>query len=50
MARTLTVQVVGDTKDLERALARAGRQTETFGSKLGGVGKTAAVAKAKSSR
>jgi phage-related protein len=44
VARKLEIQIVGDTKDLERALGRASKQTESFGKSLGGIGKTAGLA------
>lgn len=42
--RKLIVEITGDTRGLERALGRAGRQTDTMGKRLGGLGKTAAIA------
>jgi hypothetical protein len=44
VARKLEIQIVGDTKDLERALGRASKETESFGSKLSGMAKTAGIA------
>jgi uncharacterized membrane protein YqaE (UPF0057 family) len=51
MARKLEIQIVGDTRDYERALAKASKDTQGFGKSaegasksLGGMGKTAQVA------
>jgi hypothetical protein len=42
--RKLIVEITGDTRGLERALGKAGRETETFGKKMGGMAKTAGIA------
>jgi hypothetical protein len=44
MARTLKVEIIGDTSDLEKSLKRASAASSGLGSKLGGLGKTAALA------
>lgn len=43
MARKLEVEIVGDDRSLQRALGRAGKQSDSFGKKLGGLGKTAGL-------
>lgn len=44
MARTLKVQIIGDAASLSRAFGTAGVEAESFGSKLGGLAKMAALA------
>lgn len=44
MANELVVRLVGDTKDLERAFGRTGKQTTGLGSKFSTLQKTVAVA------
>jgi hypothetical protein len=44
MARDLRVQIVGDASSLQKALDKAGTATNGFGSKLGGIAKTAGLA------
>lgn len=43
MARKLEVEVVGNTKDFDKAMDRASKKTDGFGSKLGGLAKGGAV-------
>lgn len=43
MARKIEVEIVGDTSKLERSLRSAGTESESFGSKLTGMGKMAAL-------
>lgn len=42
--RVLEVQLVGDSRDLDRALRRAGQSSSTFGSRLRSVGRYATLA------
>ena len=44
MARKLEVKIVGDASSLSRAFRQAGASGRSFGSTLGGVGKTAGLA------
>src|ERR1044072_5766405 len=44
MARKLEVEIVGDDRSLQRALGRAGKSTDSFGGKVGRMGKTAGIA------
>jgi hypothetical protein len=44
MARKLEIQIVGDTRDYERALAKASKDTQGFGKTVGGMGQTAKLA------
>jgi phage-related protein len=44
LSRTLEVKIVGDASSLTRSLNAASQQTRSFGSRLGGVAKTAAKA------
>ena len=44
MARTLEVEIIGDSSSLERALGRSSRASSSFGSKLKSVGKVAGLA------
>ena len=46
MARKIEVQILGDSRDLERAYGRAGKASSGFGSMLGGALKTGAIAAA----
>lgn len=43
MARELTVKIVGETKDIERAFQRVGSKSSSFGEKLGKASKFATV-------
>jgi phage-related protein len=43
MARKLEVEIVGDASSLNRALGSAQKSTSSFGSKMAGLGKAAAV-------
>lgn len=42
-SRRITVEFLGDSSDLERAISGAERRTSTFGSKLKSIGKMAAI-------
>lgn len=46
MARKLVVEIIGDTRDLEKALQRSGKSSQTFGSRLKGMAKIAGPAAA----
>lgn len=43
MARRLEVEVVGNTRDFDQAMDRAGKKTSGFGSKLGSLAKGGAI-------
>ncbi len=44
MARELKVIITGDSKQLEQALGKSSKSTETFGTKIAGMGKAAGIA------
>jgi hypothetical protein len=41
--RKIEVQIVGDTKDLEKSFDKAGRSADSFGKKMGGMAKAGAI-------
>jgi hypothetical protein len=42
-SRKIEVQIVGDTKDLEKSFNKAGKSADSFGKKMGGMAKTGAI-------